>query len=80
MLSSFAELNLTSSRKWTCPNVREGGALVIKAGRHPIMAELPETHIDGGHDGVGFIPNDTYIDPTQSLHVVSGVNGSGKTT
>lgn len=29
---------------------------------------------------VGFIPNDTFLDSSSSLHVVSGVNGSGKTT
>lgn len=29
---------------------------------------------------VGFIPNDTFMDASCSLHVVSGVNGSGKTT
>jgi DNA mismatch repair ATPase MutS len=29
---------------------------------------------------IGFVPNDTLMDSSSSLHVVSGVNGSGKTT
>jgi DNA mismatch repair ATPase MutS len=32
MLCGFAELNLTSSRVWSCPTVREDGALMIKQG------------------------------------------------
>lgn len=93
MLTSFAELNVTSHLSWCCPVIREGGPLVIKKGRHPIMAELPGEHSKVtvpvgdttvlGDEGIGisgFVPNDTFIDPIQSLHVVSGVNGSGKTT
>lgn len=97
MLCSFAELNLTSPRCWCCPSIREDGALVIKQGRHPIMAELSDEHgkvivesdsvggmqhaaQDTGRTDGGFIPNDTFLDSSSSLHVVSGVNGSGKTT
>lgn len=92
MLVSFAELSLTSPRRWCLPKVRSDGPLVVRQGRHAIMAELPGEHdtvtVGGGpaasasgfHSETGFIPNDTMIDPTQPLQVVSGVNGSGKTT
>ena len=100
MLVSFADLVLSSPREWCCPVIRDGGPLVIKEGRHPIMAELSSSEhqckvmvqrdaeslarTPGGessHGGeVGFVPNDTFVDDMTSLHVVSGVNGSGKTT
>lgn len=93
LLVSFADLVLSSPREWCCPVIRDGGPLVIKEGRHPIMAELSSEHRgkfiikrDGAaqsrdnHDKVGFVPNNTFVDDMTSLHVISGVNGSGKTT
>ena len=93
-LCSFAELSLTSPRRWVRPTVQEGGKLVIKQGRHPILAEMSADHdkvlvgeaestrgdAEGKADGVGFVPNNTFMDSLSCLHVVSGVNGSGKTT
>jgi DNA mismatch repair protein MSH4 len=88
MLVGFADLSLTSPLTWSMPTMRESGPLVIRKGRHPILAELSEEHLKvtvesgagGERDDAGFVPNDTMMDATSSLHVVSGVNGSGKTT
>ena len=94
MLVSFAELNITSTHRWCVPTMQESGPLVIKKGWHPILAELPAEHgkhvvdVSGdaadnaslGREDVAFVPNDTFMDHISSLHVVSGVNGSGKTT
>jgi hypothetical protein len=48
MLCGFAELNLTSSRVWSCPTVREDGALMIKQGMfdEPCSFKKKRTHTD----------------------------------
>ena len=95
MLMSFAVLSIASPREWCCPVVREDGPLAIKAGRHPILAELSADHskimVDENSSrseknsnldecNSGFVPNDTFMDEFTHMHLVSGVNGSGKTT
>ena len=64
-------------------------AASLVQGRHPILAELSDEHgkiivgkseDTGERDDAGFVPNDTFMDSAVSLHVASGVNGSGKTT
>jgi DNA mismatch repair protein MSH4 len=59
------------------------GALVIKNGRYGIdtRSAAPLTHDSFGREATSsFIPNDTYVSAYQNFTVITGVNGSGKST
>lgn len=49
----------------------------IEAVNSSLKSSLNDRNGGGGED---VVPNDTFMDKFSSLHVVSGVNGSGKTT
>ncbi len=70
LIQSFAEI----SRKfhYTKPMVHDGGKLIIKDGRHPVVERnLKEP----------FIPNDTHLDTEENLmYIITGPNMSGKST
>lgn len=51
-----------------------GPLLAISRGRHPVLERLLPPDVRQ------YQPNDTYITPTESLHLVTGPNMSGKTT
>lgn len=80
MCHGFAD-NVASSRaSWCRPVVSDdplaGGELSIRSGRYGIdtskvgLSQQPEN----------FIPNDTYASRSQHFTVITGVNGSGKST
>jgi DNA mismatch repair protein MSH4 len=86
MLQSFAELVHSCPHVMTRPRLVQGGALVIKEGRHPIMSLLGHRYGSSRaagnivRDGLPFVPNDTYISDTEAFQIVTGGNGAGKST
>ncbi|MBV0902216.1 DNA mismatch repair protein MutS [Haloarcula salina] len=66
-LSSFAVHAVEND--WTRPEVHDGQALSIEAGRHPVVEQTTE-----------FVPNDLYMDEDRRFLIVTGPNMSGKST
>lgn len=61
---------------WVRPEVHEGEALEIRAGRHPVVEPLLIAR--GAEE---FVPNDTDLDPSsRQILVLTGPNMSGKST
>lgn len=56
---------------YVCPQFTDGRDLVIKAGKHPIVATTL---------ALPFIPNDTQLTAAQSLWIITGPNMGGKST
>lgn len=57
-------------------SVGGGGAIAIRNGRYAI--DVSSTGVSA--TGVDFIPNDTYSSALQNFTVITGINGSGKST
>ena len=69
-LSGLAEL--ASRRNYVRPVVTEGAAIRIRDGRHAVVEAL---------GGEPFIPNDTFLDPTdEQVLIITGPNMGGKST
>jgi DNA mismatch repair protein MutS len=72
-LQSLAEVARRDG--WTRPELCEGGALEIRAGRHPVVERV----LQG--EGAAFVANDTALDPGQTrVLLLTGPNMSGKST
>ncbi|RPF42666.1 DNA mismatch repair protein MutS [Thermodesulfitimonas autotrophica] len=55
------------------PQVNEGGAIIIREGRHPVV----ERFLGPG----GFVPNDTHLDDAgRRIAIITGPNMAGKST
>ena len=94
MCHCFAD-NVASSRQaWTRPVLSDrdntdprqeggafvgggGGAIAIRNGRYAI--DVSSTGVSAS-DGGDFVPNDTYSSSLQNFTVITGINGSGKST
>ncbi len=71
VLCSFADRALTG--RYCRPELREDGSMEIREGRHPVIESLD--------DGEAFVPNDTWLDASESqLHILTGPNMAGKST
>ncbi len=68
-LATFAHLALHHG--YVRPQVDNGGAIVVREGRHPVLDRLL---------GERFVPNDVDLDATSRLLVLTGPNMSGKST
>ena len=71
VLANFAEV--ASRNRYVKPDMHDGGIILIKNGRHPVVEQfdLPE----------GFIPNDSYLDfDAHRLLLLTGPNMAGKST
>ena len=55
-----------------------GGAIAIRNGRYAI--DVSSTGMNPSPTGEGFVPNDTYSSALQNFTVITGINGSGKST
>ena len=69
-LCSFAETARLFS--YCCPKVGNEGILTLRDGRHPVLEQ-----------NVGderFVPNDTQLDPTLQIALITGPNMAGKST
>ena len=70
-LASFADRALTFD--YVRPEMHEGDELVIAAGRHPVIEQLP--------DAERFVPNDTRLDCERNqIAIITGPNMAGKST
>ncbi len=75
MLHGFADNVVSSKERWCRPHItEEDDALAIRGGRLAIDAN------SCGLNTRPFIPNDTYAAPFQNFVVITGINGSGKST
>jgi DNA mismatch repair protein MSH4 len=72
MLLSLAELAASADGEYTCPDVTDGGPLVVRNGRHVLIE-----HIRAVDD---LVPNSLYMSEASNLMVVTGANMSGKST
>ncbi len=79
LAEGLAELDVTSAlaetalmRRYVRPEVDEGPAIEIVAGRHPVV-ELTLTDEP-------FVPNDTRLTPEGCIHILTGPNMAGKST
>lgn len=64
---------VAEDNNYVCPNVNEGNAINIKAGRHPVIEKM----IDSG----SFVENDTYLDCENTrVAMITGPNMAGKST
>ena len=71
VLACFADRAMTL--RYVRPEMREGDALDIRDGRHPVIETL--------EDAERFVPNDTTLDTReQQLHILTGPNMAGKST
>ncbi|SEW09216.1 DNA mismatch repair protein MutS [Halobacterium jilantaiense] len=66
-LASFAEH--AAANRWVRPDLVDGDALVVEAGRHPVVEQTTE-----------FVPNDARFGEGRRFQVVTGPNMSGKST
>ena len=70
ILAGFAEL--ASENRYCRPEIGDGLALDIKAGRHPVIETLMKP-------GEEYVPNDIYLDrDKQQIIILTGPNMSGK--
>lgn len=71
VLCSFASAAFKSG--YTMPEVTEGGELIIKDGRHPVVEKTLKSSI--------FVPNDTTLDRGENRElIITGPNMAGKST
>lgn len=68
-LLGFAQVAYT--HRYVRPTFNEHGNITIMEGRHPVVERA---------GGRVFIPNDTWLDDTQSLLIITGPNMGGKST
>jgi len=71
VLATFAEL--AAQRGYSMPEVDEGEAIEIRAGRHPVVERTQTSE--------RFVPNDTCLDCSENqLLIITGPNMAGKST
>ncbi len=56
---------------WVCPTLTQTPQIYIQKGRHPVVQSVLEGH---------FIPNDTELDATRKMLLITGPNMGGKST
>lgn len=72
-LDVFAALAEVAAREgYCCPELTDEDVLIIRDGRHPVVEKLLQ--------GERYVPNDTYFDPDQRIHLITGPNMAGKST
>ena len=75
MCHSFADNVASSHLPWCRPKLSDmEGTLSIRGGRYAIDTS------ENGVNPFAYVPNDTYAAPFQNFNVITGINGSGKTT
>jgi len=69
-IDALAALAIHAVRNdWSRPELTDGRALDVNAGRHPVVEQTTE-----------FVPNDLYMDEDRQFLIVTGPNMSGKST
>ncbi|MDK2820505.1 MAG: mismatch repair protein MutS [Clostridia bacterium] len=59
------------NNNYVCPEVDSGMVIQIEQGRHAVVEQVTSGE---------FVPNDTYIDEEQKVHIITGPNMAGKST
>ena len=73
-LDAFLSLAEVASREgYTRPKLSQENILEIEAGRHPVVEKLLEST-------TRYVPNDSRLDMSSRIHIVTGPNMSGKST
>lgn len=72
MLLALAELAATADGEYTCPEVTDGGPLVVRNGRHVLIEHLRAVE--------ELVPNSLYLSEASNMLVLTGANMSGKST
>ena len=73
-LDAFLSLAEVASREgYTRPRLSQENILEIEAGRHPVVEKLLEST-------TRYVPNDSRLDMSSRIHIVTGPNMSGKST
>ena len=72
MLLALAELAATADGEYTCPEITDGGPLVVRNGRHVLIEHLRAVD--------ELVPNSLYLSEASNLLVLTGANMSGKST
>ncbi len=78
LIQGFARLVASSNRTYCKPQLVAAGPLSISKGYHPITDSLMKT--SGATVSGGFRPNDLTFAMTRNILIVTGANGTGKTT
>lgn len=73
MLLSLAELAASADGEYTCPEVTDGGPLVVRSGRHVLIEHLRAAETD-------LVPNSLYMSEESNVMLLTGANMSGKST
>lgn len=80
MCHSFAD-NVASSRlTWCRPALTQNDGMTILQGRYAVDAQAAGIGVVGSANAHPFVPNDTYAPLLKRFTVLSGLNGSGKST
>ena len=73
-LDAFLSLATVAVREgYTRPRLTDEAVLNIQAGRHPVVEKLLES-------STRYVPNDSQLDLTSRIHIITGPNMSGKST
>ena len=72
-LDVFAALAEVAAREgYTRPQLTDDDVLIVRDGRHPVVEKTLQ--------GERFVPNDTYFDENERIHIITGPNMAGKST
>ncbi len=72
-LDVFAALAEVAAREgYVRPQLTDDDVLIIREGRHPVVEKTLS--------GERFVPNDTYFDANERIHIITGPNMAGKST
>ncbi len=78
LIQGFARLVASSNRAYCKPQLVAAGPLSISKGYHPITGSLMAT--TGTTVAGGFVANDVTLTLTRNILIITGANGTGKTT
>lgn len=70
VIISFAQVAIEN--KYARPEIYNDNRLVISDGRHPVVEKT--------QNQVSFVPNDTFFNSEEIIHIITGPNMSGKST
>ncbi len=70
VILSFAQVS--RENKYFRPTINDDNRLAISDGRHPVVEKTLNQ--------ISFVPNDTFFDNEEIIHIITGPNMSGKST
>lgn len=70
VIISFAQV--AQENKYSRPEIFDDNKLIINGGRHPVVEKTQSQ--------ISFVPNDTFFNDEEIIHIITGPNMSGKST